>query len=139
MILAILEEGIDREPEWVDYIKKNKHRYIIELHGREHIRYGSLSEEELLEDLFWSKKRIEAEFGVKVTTWYVPFGRKGRNPYAEKVCQALGLKLYIPNGKVDARLWFHNKDLKHVNFHFWRRDQIGHASKILETIHNEKI
>ena len=28
-ILAILAEGIDVYPEWVEYIKKNKHRFII--------------------------------------------------------------------------------------------------------------
>lgn len=133
-ILAILEEGIDREPQWVEHIKKNSHRYIIELHGREHIRYGTLTKEELEEDLFWAKKRIEAEFGAKITTWYVPFGRKGRNPYAEEVCEKLGIKLGIPERKVDAKLWFRNRGMPHVNFHFWHRGQIGHVNEIVETL-----
>ena len=136
-ILAILEEGLNTESEWIDHIKKNMHRYVIELHGREHIHYGELSKEDLLEDLFWAKKRIEAEFGVKVTTWYVPFGRKGRNPYAEEVCQQLGLKLYIPNGKVDAKLWFHDNSMPHVNFHYWRADQNNHVEQILKKICTE--
>ena len=133
-ILAVLEEGIDREPEWVEHIKKNKHRYIIELHGREHIHYGELSKEELFNHLFWAKKRIETEFQTKLTTWYVPFGRKGRNPHAEEVCRALGLKLYIPDGKVDAKLWFKNREMPHVNFHYWKESQINHVKQILEQL-----
>ena len=131
MILAILEEGIDHEPEWVEHIKKNQHRYIIELHGREHIHYGELGYQELLDDLFWAKKRIEAEFKVKIHNWYVPFGRKGRNQYAEDVCKLLGMKVWIPDGKVDSRLWFANKSMPHVNFHFWKQSQIDDTNKIL--------
>lgn len=138
-ILAVLEEGIDNNPEWVEYIKKNITRYRIELHGREHIYYGELGHQELLDDLFWAKKRIETEFGVKISTWYVPFGRKGRNPHAEDVCKLLGLKLYIPDGKVDAKLWFGNKEMPHVNAHFWRQDQINHVNQILKQIHEQKV
>ena len=69
----------------------------------------------------------------------MPFGRKGRNPYAEEVCQELGLKLGIPNGKVDVRLWHKNKLMPHGNFHFWRRDQIQDVESVLKEIYGEKI
>ena len=133
-ILAVLEEGLDKEPEWVEHIKKNITRYRIELHGREHIHYGELGHQDLLDDLFWAKKRIEAEFQTKITTWYVPFGRKGRNPHAEDVCNLLGLKLYIPDGKVDAKLWFGNKSMPHVNFHYWKSSQNNYVKEILKQI-----
>ena len=137
-ILAILSEGlIDRT--WVEHIKKNQHRYIIELHGSSHYKYGRMSKEELFNDLRKAKWETEAEFGVKITTWYVPFGRKGRNPYAEEVCKALDLKLGIPNGKVDVRLWHKNKTIPHVNFHFWRRDQIQDVESVLKEIYGEKV
>ena len=123
----------------MQYIKDNITRYRIELHGREHIYYSELSHQELLDDLFWAKRRIETEFQTKITTWYVPFGRKGRNPHAEDVCKLLGLKLYIPDGKVDAKLWFSNKSMLHVNAHFWRADQINHVNNILKEIYEQKV
>ena len=134
MILAVLSEGIDTEHEWVEHIKKNKHRYIIELHGGQHLKYGRLSREDLFNDLYWSKLKIEKAFNVKVSTWYVPFGRKGRNAYAEEVCKALEINLGIPDRKVDAKLWFNDKALEHVNFHYWREDQNNHVKEILKQL-----
>jgi peptidoglycan/xylan/chitin deacetylase (PgdA/CDA1 family) len=143
--LAILEEGIDKEPEWVQYIKDNQYRYEIELHGREHIKYGNLTEEELIDDLFWAKKRIETEFGIKVSTWYVPFGRKGRNQYAQKVCDMMGIKLGIPETKVDSGRWLYgyqkNKQIpfNHINFHYWHEDQNKEVEKIIKILCEENI
>lgn len=131
-VLAILAEGIKEEnKEWVDYIKKNQHRYIIELHGFNHIKYGRLTKDELYMDLSSAKKVVEDTFGVKVSTWYVPFGRKGRNQYAEEVCKELGLKLGIPERKVDAKFWFKDRTLLQVNFHFWRKDQVDYVKRII--------
>jgi len=137
-ILAILAEGLT-DRQWVEHIKKNQHRYIIELHGYSHEKYGRFGRQELYDNLKHAKDLIEMEFGVKVTTWYVPFGRKGRNPYAEEVCQELGLKLGIPNGKVDVKLWFKNKSMPHGNFHFWKRSQIQDVENVLKEIYGEKI
>ena len=138
MTLAILEEGIDKNPEWTEYIKKNQHRYKIEMHGREHIRYGELNKEDLFDDLFWAKKRIECEFQTKISTWYVPFGRKGRNKYAGEICRALGIKVGIPEEKVDETRWLclYEKTGKipfnHINFHFWHESQNNKIKQILE-------
>lgn len=133
-ILAILAEGIDNAPEWLEHIKKNQHRYIIELHGSAHIRYDNLTQQELLDDLYSAKTKIEKEFGVKVSTWYVPFGRKGRNKYAEEVCLLLGIKLGIPESKIDAKFWFRNKNLPQINFHYWVDAQNNHVKNILYEI-----
>lgn len=135
--LAILSEGL-KNIEWVEHIKKNIHRYKIELHGSSHIKYGRLEYQSLLDDLYEAKNKIENEFGVKVTTWYVPFGRKGRNQYAEDICKLLGLKLGIPERKVDAKLWFIDKTLNHINFHYWRPDQNNHVKEILKQINEQK-
>ena len=142
--LAILEEGIDKNPKWVEYIKKNQHRYKIELHGRNHINYGKMSQEELLDDLFWAKKRVECEFGIKISTWYVPFGRKGRNQYAKQVCGNLGLQVGIPETKVDSGRWLYGyqktgkSPFDHINFHYWHSSQVCEIKKILEILCNKK-
>lgn len=135
-ILAVLSEGIDVEPHWVDYIQRNQHRYIIELHGLDHRNYSRCSEKELYNLLREARDKIQLTFGVKVTTWYVPFGRKGKNPYGEKVCKKLGIKQYIPDGKVDAKLWLKNRSMPHINFHFWKRSQINDINEIVHQLRN---
>lgn len=132
--LAILSEGMD-DQKWVDHIKENIHRYKIELHGSQHHRYSRFNKENLYEDLFKAKNLIEDTFGVQIMTWYVPFGRKCRSVADKEVCDLLGINLGVPNGKVDAKLWIKNKEIPHVNFHFWCRSQIKDVENILKTIY----
>ena len=142
-ILAVLAEGITFYPQWVEYIKKNKHRFKIELHGFNHINYRNLSKEELKSILGDSKKRIEDAFETEITTWYLPFGRKGENPYGEEVCQELGITYDKQTRKIDARLWLkHYQETKeslfpHMNFHYWYKPQVDYVNKILCLL-NEK-
>lgn len=138
-ILAVLSEGIDREPEWVEYIKERQDRYVIDLHGSNHKyhRYAGMSEQDLYDDLALAKEKIESTFNVEVKNWYVPFGRKARNPYGEKVCEKLGIKQWIPSGKVDAKLWFKWKNIPHVNFHYWYEPQVKDVENILNQLCQE--
>lgn len=98
------------------------------------MRYDFLTKEELALDLIQAKEKIEKEFGIKVSTWYVPFGRKGRNKHAEEVCQKLGIKLGIPEGKIDAKFWFRHKNFPQINFHCWSPEQNNHVKNILYEI-----
>jgi peptidoglycan/xylan/chitin deacetylase (PgdA/CDA1 family) len=79
MILAIVAEGIEHYPEWVEYLKANKDRYVFELHGLRHINHSRLSVNQLRRDLETAKNMIEETFDTKVTTWYQPWGRKGEH------------------------------------------------------------
>ena len=75
VVLTVMAEGIEHYPEWVEYIRARQDRFIIELHGYSHFYYKGMSEEEAYFSLGLAKTKIEETFGVKVTRWYVPFGR----------------------------------------------------------------
>ena len=137
MILAVLSEGIDLEPEWVEHIKKNKHRYKIELHGLDHKNYKWLSKNELKNELSEAIKKIEDTFETKITTWYIPFGRPGKTPYGEEVCKELGIKYDVPIGKIGAKEWLRNHNLEHINFHFFCKEQVKLIKKVLEELNSE--
>jgi len=120
-ILAVLSEGIDYYPEWVEYIKKNKHRYQIELHGSKHYYYNSLSEEEGYKDLKQAKEKIEKEFGVKVTTWVVPHGVKKSPEWGLRVCKKLGLEIAVLSNPKNPYM-----------FHFWHKGQVARVKRMIE-------
>lgn len=137
--LAVLSEGVDVYRDWVKHIKDNGNRYKIELHGREHFNHNFMSRERLKKELSEAKKKIEDTFEIKITTWYLPFGRKGENVHGEEVCKELGIIYDKQIGKVDAKFWFKKpEDYPHVNFHFWRRDQVDVVKQIIKLWHLKK-
>jgi hypothetical protein len=144
-ILAILSEGIDVYPEWVEYIKKNQHRYIIELHGSRHYFYCDLTEERGERELRLARDKIEKTFGVKVSTWYVTFGRKKAPEWGQRVCDRMGIKYDIPNTKRDGDLWLKSYYYKekqtspfnHINFHFWHPSQRKEIAEVLKILCEE--
>jgi len=141
-ILAILSEGIDKYPEWVDYIKKYQHRYIIELHGSYHYYYCDLNEIEGERELRKAKEKIESTFNTKISTWYITFGKKKAPEWGQRVCDRIGIKYDYPTSKRDPELWLKNYYKKddliypfyHINFHYWhpeQREDINNVLKIL--------
>ncbi len=138
-ILAILAGDIDQEPEWVEHIKKNIHRYKIELHGYYHNNYKNFSKVIGKNDLRLALDKIEDTFGVRPTTWYTPWGRKGMPYWGTQVCEELEIKYDIQTRKVDAKFWL--KEYKegkppffHVNFHYWNQAQNEQVQKVIEQI-----
>lgn len=106
--LAILADGIDENPDWVKYIKRNRHRYVIEMHGWSHIRYGSISKEEGCYLLAKAKKKIEETFEDKVSRWYVPFGKLYYPKWGKEICDLLGIGFDVEGIK-----------FKQKHFHYW--------------------
>ena len=129
--LAVLAEGIKHCPEWVEYIKKNQHRYKIELHGYAHHHFGKLSKEAGEKDLKDAIELIEETFNIKITTWYVPFGRKSMPEWGEEVCQNLGIKLDIPTRKCLPEYWLKDKTIPQCNFHYWDKGQVNKIKEII--------
>lgn len=107
-ILTVMAEGIIAYPEWVQYIKLRKYRYTIELHGYSHYYYKGMSEEEAYLSLSTARDMIEKAFDVKVTRWYVPFGRHFFPEWSLRVCERLGLKFHTKGGTT-----------AHKYFHYW--------------------
>lgn len=132
--LAILAEGIKHCPEWTEYIKKNQRRYKIELHGYCHNHFAQLPEETGEEYLRKAKELIEKTFNIKITTWYVPFGRKSMPEWGEEVCQRLGIKLDIPIRKTLPEFWFKDRTIPQTNFHYWDLGQVNTIKKILQEL-----
>jgi len=119
--LAVLSEGIDYYPEWVNHIKKHQHRYNIELHGLSHCYYNYLTAEEGFKNLHQAKERIEKEFNTKITTWYVPYGKRKFPVWGKEVCNKLGIEFDTTEGK--------NKQYK---FHYWYKEQVEKAHNIIK-------
>lgn len=130
--LAVLAEGIKHCPEWVEYIKKNQHRYKIELHGYSHNHFAQLSEENGKEDLTKAIDLIEKTFDTEITTWYVPFGRKSMPEWGGAVCQRLGIKLDIPTRKTLPVFWLKDKTIPQCNFHYWDFGQVSQIKEIIK-------
>jgi len=108
-ILTLMAEGIEAYPEWVQYINLRKYRYTIELHGYSHYYYKGMSEDEALHSLSTARDLIEKSFDVRVTRWYVPFGRQFFPEWDYlKVCEKLGLKFHTRGGTT-----------AHKYYHYW--------------------
>ena len=130
--LAVVSEGIEVFPEWTEHIKKNKHRYDIQLHGERHYNYKHLPIEEAVASLKRAKEKIGEAFGTNVTVWYPPYGRRGTPKDMEEICERVGVAPYFQAGKVDAKLWFRSpKKYPHINFHFWNDKQVRTIRDIL--------
>mgnify|MGYP001571746641 FL=1 len=121
-ILAVLSEGINYYPDWVDYIKKNHYRYQIELHGFRHYYYNHdiHTAESAYKDLKRAKDELENTFQCKITTWFIPYGKKHYPLWREEVCQRLGLICDSPSVK------------NPFMFHYWHRDQVEEVKKMIE-------
>jgi len=119
--LVVLSEGIDYYPKWVEYIKKYQRRYKIELHGSSHHYYDKMTAEEGYKDLLQAKDKIEKEFDIKITTWYVPYGRRHFPKWGKEVCDKLGI-----NFDVEGRLISQHK------FHYWHENQVKRVEKLIQ-------
>ncbi len=141
--LAIVADGISQYPEWVQHIKMNIDRYKIELHGLCHRNYKSLSREDLLEELRKAKYLIEDTFQKRITRWFVPFGRHGRNLFGEEVYKELGITQEIPPTKVDAKIWLKaykqtgKAPFDHMNFHFGVDSENNTIKEILDILNDK--
>ena len=123
-ILSVLSEGIEVYPEWVSYIKNNLHRFQIELHGFQHDFYNDMSAEEGYRNLKQAREEIEDTFNIKITTWYVPFGKKKFPVWGKEVCDKLGIDFDVTgNNKGNQRY-----------FHYWYKKNQDSICKLLEGI-----
>lgn len=119
-ILAVLADGIDQYPEWVEYINKNKHRYRIEMHGLSHLNYRNRNAKFGLNNLAEAKKKIENVFGCKVTRWYVPFAIRGFPKWGPEVCEKLGIRFNVALDQTK----------KHYRCHYWNPKDVERIKRV---------
>ena len=125
-ILAICADGINKYPEWVEYIKKNKDRYQIEMHGHTHMNYRNQTEEFGIKHLSEAKIKLEKTFEVKISRWYVPFAIRGYPVWGSRVCKKLGIGF---NTALDQRK-------RHYRSHYWNPGDVKRIKGICEHYYN---
>ena len=122
-ILAVLAEGIEKYPEWVNYINRNKHRYKIEMHGFDHTYPRAMTGDEAYEILARAKEKIEEAFDIEIKHWYVPNGRLFFPDWGVEVCDRLGIQF---NSRGDTR------DYYQWHMHYWNTRDIKRLERIIE-------
>lgn len=127
VILAVITEGIDYYPEWVEYIRERKHRYRIDLHGHLHINFRHILDEDKIYDLIMpAKEKLEKTFDIKVGRWFSPFSKHGfpggTAEIGMRVCERMGIKFHTKgNGRIPHRY-----------FHFWNSRSVDRIKGIVE-------
>lgn len=113
-ILLCLAEGVDKCPEWTQYIKSKN--FKVECHGWDHIDYKRNKYELILDRLKRAKAKLEDTFNQEVTIFHPP-----RNFYRDETIKAaneagmrlrteycpesLFLKIGLPYGEFDSHYW----------------------------------
>jgi len=119
LILAVLADGIDHYPEWVEYVKNNLYRYEIALHGHTHMSYLKLDRNQGYEKLARAKEKIENTLGVEVKRWIVPFGKRALPEWGQEVSKKLNVNFHTKNNP-----------FPHFYFHYWKQDSVERIKTI---------
>jgi len=125
--LVVLADGIDKLPHWVEHIKKNQHRYKIELHGSSHHRYDKMTAEEGLKDLQQARKKIEKTFNIKIENWIVPYGKRSAPDWGEEVCKKMGIGYVLTRGNNKYRV-----------FHYWHEGQVDKVKRLIKWLQTQE-
>jgi peptidoglycan/xylan/chitin deacetylase (PgdA/CDA1 family) len=129
--LAIVAEGIDHYPEWVEYIKAHP-EWEIACHGLEHRIYKWLPPQVTVGSLIVAKWKLEETFKREVTELHLPKLLWHENLVG--LAKLAGFKLMDERINIDN--WVENPRGNEVYFHFWNKRQINVLKKCLLT--NEK-
>lgn len=126
MILAVVADGIDVYPEWVEYVKARQHRYRIELHCHTHINFRHLDEDTIYDLLMPAKDKIEKTFDCEVHRWYAPFSKRGfpggDATLGMKVAERMGIRFHTKG----------NGPIPHRYFHFWNPRSVDSIHTLIE-------
>ena len=85
--------GIIDIPGAVEFVREETQegRMRPEIHGYEHVDYGKLDKDTVIDHLQRCDDFIYKEFGVVPTTWYTPWGAS--QPHLHEAAEDAGLKL----------------------------------------------
>ncbi len=125
--LVIVAEGIDRNPEWVEFIKGHK-KWEVQVHCWEHKVMKHMEEADLYKEIKMAKEKIEDTFNQRCTQFFPPKHYHSDNMW--RATRDLGLSLmmerYIPDH------YFKYRNIVDVYFHFWNQTQIEQVRRILD-------
>ncbi len=128
IVLLIVAGGIDKHPEWVEYIKQHP-EWKVECHGWEHEEYPGKTEGKIYQELICAKKKIEETFGQKCTEFFPP--RRKRNEKVFSACEKAGLTIHKNYCAPGSYIRDPYKRAQ-IDFHFWYMPDHKHANTVLD-------
>lgn len=125
---TILVEDIQKFPEAIEYVKAETAagRMRPELHGLQHIDYGTLKLTEIVkhldESILWFVENIE----IMPTKWYTPWG--ANQPLLHSAAKIAGLQLIGRSMKTNGRYGIIQQlrnghklsDFSEIGIHWWK-------------------
>lgn len=115
-ILAIVAEGIDSQPEWVEYIREHP-QWELQCHGWEHILYCRLPKTTIVEELKRAKEKIEKIFNRDVQKYYPP--KMKYNDVSRKAAKEAGMEETRERWTLKQYLDKEVENPNEIYFHYW--------------------
>lgn len=124
--LAIIANGVDLEPKWANFIKKNK--WEVQLHGLFHHTMKHLSEDEAYLELREGKEILEQYFEQKITEFFPPKLAFSNNLF--NACIKLGLTMNINRWRPIHVI--QGENIPEVYLHFWSEGNLRDTKQCLQ-------
>ena len=131
--LAIVAEGIDSQPEWVEYIKAHP-KWIPQVHCWEHRNHKFMQYWEVTEHLKRAKYKIDETFNCNTTQFIPP--RLYSSSATKEAARSVGLEEVRIRNKPKNYLF--DKTVKSVFLHYWDPRDIKYVNKIIKDLTEKK-
>jgi peptidoglycan/xylan/chitin deacetylase (PgdA/CDA1 family) len=143
---TILTEEILDFPEAIEYIKyeTDQGRMRPQLHGYQHVDYGSMSEQEVRNHLVMAFDMFVSFFGHRPTKWYTPWG--ANQPHLHSAAAPLKLEVVDCSKNVKLKGRYGVKQLlsegktidyfdgQEIIMHWWNALDIERLIELVEVI-----
>lgn len=127
-ILAMVAEGIDKEPEWVEYIKDHPH-WEVQCHGWKHKTYTGMDGEAIKKELGDAKQKIYKNFGVVVDKFYPP--KMKYNDMTREAARQVGMVETRERYTIEHFLKGEAIGAKEMYIHYWNPRHIERLWQVL--------
>jgi hypothetical protein len=130
MELAVIADGIEHYPKWVEYIKARP-AWTVCCHGLHHIRHNRLSVDECQRQLSTAKQLIEDAFEASVKTFIPPF-----NAYTDNT-REIAADLGMTEHRRYRKFGSYTKNIStctQLDTHYWDRENNIHLEMIVKDV-----
>jgi hypothetical protein len=117
MMMAVLADGIEHYPNWIEYIK-SRPAWTVCCHGLHHAKHDRMSTDECRRQLSEAKKMIEDAFETTVNTFIPPFN--AYNDSTRSIAADLGMTEHRKYRKFGS----YTDDIStctQLDIHYWDR------------------
>ncbi len=123
--LAIVAEGIDSQPEWVEYIKQHP-EWSLQVHAWEHRTMTRLSDKEFVRHLTMAKNKIQETFDIDPGIYFPPKLKWTKN--TDNIAESIGLREH--HNRWRPAHWLSDHTIKEIYIHFWNANDLAIIKKI---------